>query len=188
MLTCLGFLFEGGALGYQVYLSLIGINVDQQVVTVCNNEINTILSNSNLFFLVSFIGAALACLCLAAMVGLLAGGCCSWRGRQIDYVDQGPQGQADGDPSRVNEQAKDFMDEYFTYRKLVLGTVVYTFAMVGSLAHFGLMATIMVSYIVCTGILFVNLLVITILGGLAFFLTIICFVKWQLIRCKLKAL
>lgn len=188
VLSCLAFVLEGGALGYQVYSSALGINSEQLKVTVCTEPINVILSNSNIFELVSFVSVCVAVVGLLVMVVVIGVGCGSWRSRANDYVDGLPDAPANANANtHTGQEVVDFVDEYFTSGKFVGGTVVYVIALVGSLGHFGLMLAILVCYIVCTGIAFVSLIVMSGLSLIAFIFILVCLIKWSLLRCKLKS-
>lgn len=64
VLTTLSIALIVGAIIYQIIADKIGLNSTQVHYTFCADPINTILSNSNLFFLISLISAAVATLLL----------------------------------------------------------------------------------------------------------------------------
>lgn len=64
ILTTLSIALIVGAIIYQIIADKIGLNTTQVHYTICGDPINTILSNSNLFFLISLISAAVATLLL----------------------------------------------------------------------------------------------------------------------------
>ena len=91
VLTGIAFLLEGGALGYQVISGFIGINKTQVIYTVCSSSVNTILSNSNTFFIVALACAAIALITLAVMFVLILIGMCKWNSSEFKYVESGTQ-------------------------------------------------------------------------------------------------
>ncbi len=91
VLTGIAFLLEGGALGYQGISGFIGINKTQVIYTACSSSVNTILSNSNIFFIVALACAAVALITLALMFILILMGMCKWNSSESKYVESGPQ-------------------------------------------------------------------------------------------------
>jgi len=79
-------------------------------------------------------------------------------------------------------------DEYFTYCKMIVGSVLYGVAFVAILGHFALFLCILVSFIICGGVAFISLIVISGLSFLSFIFTLVSFIIWQIQRCKIKEL
>jgi hypothetical protein len=69
---------------------------------------------------------------------------------------------------------------------MIVGSVFYGIAMVTNLGHFGLILSIMVSFIICGGVAFISLIVMSGLSLISLIFTIVCFIIWQIQRCKIK--
>jgi hypothetical protein len=69
---------------------MIGIGSTQLVYSTCNDVINAILSNNNLFYLVALAASAVSIILLITMLVILIRGLCSWRKfNEQKYIDGG---------------------------------------------------------------------------------------------------
>jgi hypothetical protein len=71
---------------------------------------------------------------------------------------------------------------------MIVGSVLYGVAFVAILGHFALFLCILVSFIICGGVAFISLIVISGLSFLSFIFTLVSFITWQIQRCKIKEL
>ena len=71
---------------------------------------------------------------------------------------------------------------------MVVGSFFYAVAFVAILGHFALFLCILVSFIICNGVAFISLIVISGLSFLSFIFTLVSFIIWQIQRCKIKEL
>jgi hypothetical protein len=71
---------------------------------------------------------------------------------------------------------------------MIVGSVLYGVAFVAILGHFALFLCILVSFIICGGVAFISLIVISGLSFLSFIFTLVSFIIWQIQRCKIKEL
>lgn len=65
--------------------------------------------------------------------------------------------------------------------------MLYSLAILGLGVHFGLVLSVLISSIVCVGSMYLTLLIVCGLSALGLVLVAVCWVLWQVWRCKVHA-